>query len=289
MPTLPSHLEADLEDTYKRFLLSRRHFPAQGIDNMGGYPPALATVDTTYSVAEPDPADPVSSLEHDDAVSLESEPFGRRILPMPQLDRPDGPANLTPNLAEAESRPVSPLGPIRGGTWAQLAGLGEASDHESVASEVVQFRRSADVDACNEEKAVPGPLKIDQVSRENFRRRLREALEIVCDETKPLTLGSLTTVVEEIAELDARLSKMEQALESDRRATRYVIETTARSEAAASETRMRNEVTQLRRQIDTWRNQVPAPQPALGGPPLPTNRPPAVPTTGRSKKGCRRG
>lgn len=293
MPTLPSHLEADLESVYTPLLLTTPHVPIQGVDNMAGYPPALVGQETTWSASDPDPADPTAHLEHDDNVSVEDNAEGRRIMPMPELFNPGGPATLKPNLAEAESRPISPLLPARLPPTDPSEGdpelpSGPRSDAPSEASGV-SARRTADLDANPEEKPVPGPLKVDPTMREKYRRRLREALEIVGDESKPLTLGSLVTVVEEIAELDARMRAMEQALAADRHSTRYLIGKTAQSEAAASETRMRAEVATLRQQVDTWRNQVPTPaQPPEINNPAQTGVN-AIMQTRRVKRGYRRG
>jgi hypothetical protein len=290
MPTLPTHLEADLESVYRPLLLTLAHLPIQGVDTMIGYPQPKMQVESTWSAAELDPADPIAPLEHDDAVSDTSEALGRRIMPMPELANPDGSPDLAPDLADAASRPVSPLRFIGPG-FRERAEISSSRSDSSRGSfhDPEEFRRSADIDRDPEEKPVAGPIKIGQVSRERFRTRLREALEIVADESKPLTLGSLVTVVEEITELDARLSAMEQALEADRRSTRYIIGMTARSEAAASETRMRAEVAQLRSQVNTWRAQVPVPVDPYTSPPLATPQRSVTYASPPSKKGYRLG
>jgi uncharacterized tellurite resistance protein B-like protein len=119
---------------------------------------------------------------------------------------------------------------------------------------------------------------VNQKAREAFRARLREALEIVGDESKPLTLSSLASIVNEITDLDSRLALLEKKLDADRRSTRALIGTMARSEAAASERRMQDEVAGLRRQVNTWRLQVPVTAPpADAGRPRPTPPPATTP------------
>jgi uncharacterized tellurite resistance protein B-like protein len=322
MSTLPKRLQADLEPVYRGMLLTRSYTPLQGVDNMTGYPPGVSSHGDTWADAVADPSDPIAPLEHGDHMSVSTEERGRRILPMPILDNPDRSPNLNPDLAEAESRPVSPfrflsrdpvlaepqehrplddtacpiLGEVRGkdperrgGVWSPPPGSAIAGpsgqhrsrsgnshgDDESAGHGVVGWATPPDEP---QPSVVPGPLKVNQKAREAFRARLREALEIVGDESKPLTLSSLASIVNEITDLDSRLALLEKKLDADRRSTRALIGTMARSEAAASERRMQDEVAGLRRQVNTWRLQVPVTAPpADAGRPRPTPPPATTP------------
>jgi len=112
-----------------------------------------------------------------------------------------------------------------------------------------------------------GPLKIDQERKDKFRARLRDALSALEDDTKPLTVSSLYTMVDEITTLDSRLSLLEKKLEADRRAAQYLIKTTAKSEAAASEARWTHEMADVRKLVDTWKAQLGTPTVAPRAPP----------------------
>jgi len=320
MSQLPAHLNGNLAPKFQELRLSRPYTLLKGVDTMTGYPPAETVDESGWSAHENDPQDPVSGLEHDDAPEVDLDGAPQVVIPLPVLDNPEGEADLRPDLAGVESRPPSPLikmgasgpnpgppknearlpvpvgdgppdaptdgGPPVAGPSGAPRSWGSESSSDDGRSTIVGPKEAGPSGSM-----VPGPLKIDPKARERFRKRLVTALELVTDESKPLTISSLQTIVDEITELDQRLDLLERQLNADRESTRYLITTQAKSESAASEARIRRDLIDLRTQVDMWRGQVrPTAAPAQIQPAVEGPRDPAVPARARAvKKGFKLG